>query len=278
MAAVSIHVIALLLILAAPGGIARAGADGPDDDKDQKAAALREVKQRLKHVRLFTRAAEGEPEKEIAQPDDPVFRYSDPARSLANAAVWVFGKGRPAALVTLEKYPRDWAFELIAFDDPHVAANTADGWRWSPGKTAVQFHELPDAPAPADTEVARLRQMKNAIRAFSAMQTDERGQRYELRLVTQPIYRYADEPAGLIDGALFVLSYGTNPEIVIGLECRKSADGESRWYYGVAPSSSNACVLKLNDRDVWSKPITQVPRRQDPFAHFLEPIAFDPKD
>jgi hypothetical protein len=37
---------------------------------------------------------------------EPVLRYADPTRKLYDSGLWVWGKGRPAAIVAIEFYPK----------------------------------------------------------------------------------------------------------------------------------------------------------------------------
>jgi hypothetical protein len=39
-------------------------------------------------------------------------------------------------------------------------------------------------------------------------------ERYELRVLPQPVHRYADANSGLLDGGMFIISYGLNPELI----------------------------------------------------------------
>ena len=60
---------------------------------------------------------------------------------------------------------------------------------------------MPDAPAPADAEGARLAQMKELARRFSASADGGPGGRLQLRLMASPLLRYHDEATALLDGA-----------------------------------------------------------------------------
>jgi hypothetical protein len=57
----------------------------------------------------------------------------------------------------------------------------------------------------------------------------------------------------VIDGAVFALvsSAGTDPEIILLLEARKTAEGP-RWVFGAARFSDMSLWLKHKDLEVWS--------------------------
>ena len=76
----------------------------------------------------------------------------------------------------------------------------------------------------------------------------------ELRLLIQPIHRYNDAPSGLVDGSIFVFAHGTNPEIILFIECRDEPDGARAWFYGLARLSSAELVARLGEREVWRQP------------------------
>jgi hypothetical protein len=67
----------------------------------------------------------------------------------------------------------------------------------------LAFREIPDAPAPANTEAERLRQMRNRLKWFSAREFyDITAQAYAFRLLSHPIDRFADAASDLVDGAI----------------------------------------------------------------------------
>jgi hypothetical protein len=105
---------------------------------------------------------------------------------------------------------------------------------------------LPKAAAPAATATARLLQMKQQAKRFTASELAE-GQECELRLMPSPIERYTPGDTDTADGALFLLSYGTNPEAVLFVE----SDGKE-WRFGLARLSGAArMTVKLDDETAW---------------------------
>ena len=87
--------------------------------------------------------------------------------------------------------------------------------------------------------------MKELARRFKAFEFFQpRGsdslERYELRLLPQPIHRYADASAGLLDGALFVIAYGTNPEVVLVIEANGKEKTQPVWTFALARIAGEA--------------------------------------
>ena len=113
--------------------------------------------------------------------------------------------------------------------------------------------------------------MKVLVRRFSASERGGDDQTYELRLLPQPIHRYADPDKEIIDGALFVFANGTNPEVIAVLECQTTGTGDPVWKYGFAPLTTAPATARLDDDVVWSKPQNSLPKRQEPYTYFAEP-------
>jgi hypothetical protein len=79
--------------------------------------------------------------------------------------------------------------------------------------------------------------MRSLARDFSATTRDMNDRQWELRLLSQPLYRYESTDPDVLDGALFafVSSAGTDPEVILTIEARKPAGGgEPAWHYAVA--------------------------------------------
>jgi hypothetical protein len=134
-----------------------------------------------------------------------------------------------------------------------------DGTTWTPKSSYVEFQRLPRAPSPAETPSARLRQMKGFVQRFSAHQRwtwqEGDGSRHELRLLTTPVHRYEDRDQRLIDGALFVVAQGTNPEATLFLEAIQPV-GETKpiWQFGVGRSSFAEQIVNYEDQEVFHDP------------------------
>ena len=82
------------------------------------------------------------------------------------------------------------------------------------------MRKLPGGAVPAEDAAKRLRQMKELVRQIKAYEyfkppNQPSRERYELRVLPQPVHRYADANSGLIDGGMFMISYGLNPELVM---------------------------------------------------------------
>ena len=121
---------------------------------------------------------------------------------------------------------------------------------WEVGEPGLKLAPAPGAPEPAGAAPARLTQMRNLAREFRGWMKDNEDVT-ELRLLTQPIVRYAAPNSGVNDGAIFAFVWkGTDPEILLVLEDRK--DGEkSAWQWGMARFNFREMWAEKNDKEVW---------------------------
>ena len=268
----SLLVVSVLAITSSLGlRLALAQEDGPEQDQAEEVQRQRTrelMTARWKKLRAFERVAGKETEVDRVQ--EPIFSYSEPTRETGGVGtVWVWGTtGRPVALLSLSKaYGRPvWGVELVALEEG-VSVVMHDGWRWSP-ESALKMTSLKDAQPPAESNVRRLSQMKRLVEQFKLWE-EYRGDKFELRLLPRPVYRYQDEKAGLIDGALFNFAHGTNPEVLAVIECRKETSGPT-WSYGFLPLAGARVTATLDGTTVWTKELTRESRAQEIYSTWLE--------
>jgi hypothetical protein len=221
---------------------------------DERAQRLQEMERRIRAIRAYSSPdCTGTP---LVLMERPLLRFDDPARDFHDATLWAWGPaGRPVGLVAIERYSQSWSYEFVSLTPNHVSAVTEHGVRWTPRKPGVDWREVPNAPAPANSAVRRLSQMKMLVRRFEASESTPDGQEYHLRLLSRPIRLYSDPKAGLVDGALFVFAYGINPEMLAVLECREERPAKPKWLYSFAPLTTARVEVRLGDQIVWTKPI-----------------------
>jgi hypothetical protein len=192
----------------------------------------------------------------------PLLRYNDPTRALGDqtkglldAGVWRLGEsGRPTALVTLEIYRSEGDKAVLSYEFASLVPSrftivSPRGPTWSPSSTELKVARLPDAARPADSQKARLIQMRQICRRFTVHEALSTGEKVECRLLPQPIDRYANEKAKITDGAIFVFANGTNPELALLLEC--SAD---QWSYAAIRLSAAALFADLDGTEFFKAP------------------------
>jgi hypothetical protein len=70
----------------------------------------------------------------------------------------------------------------------------------------------------------------------------------------KPWLRYGKAGSAVEDGALFAFALGTEPEVALMIEARRSASGERRWEHGLAPLTSFEVKVSWNGTEVWISP------------------------
>jgi hypothetical protein len=184
----------------------------------------------------------------------PVFSWSQDDDWSGDVFVWT-AKGRPQVIGCIlsgpgkPDRPAYHEFHTLAVD-PIAPAEMTGKYRWAP-ETGVEFLKL--AGAPAATPAARLTQMRAIARNFKAFM--EANGKWELRLIPQPLYRYQPTEGPVVDGALFtwVWTKGTDPEVIIAVECHRTKTG-LEWRYALLRFSNRELWLKHGDKEVWRVP------------------------
>jgi hypothetical protein len=187
----------------------------------------------------------------------PVLHWGNPAANGEDGAVFIWlHQGRPEVIGTFFTYRRASTGEIVLKHSLHSLTShsiTADyrGQRvWSPKLPGVEFRPVPEAPPPAETARLRLLQMKFLAKEFSGKLVDLKGQSFALRLLPQPLVRY--EPAGtkVLDGSIFALAEGTDPQSLVLIEARNSG-GAPRWEYAFARFHFASLWGFHRDTEVW---------------------------
>jgi hypothetical protein len=202
---------------------------------------------------------DGDRERKLKFHPEPVLLWSNPVRygeTNGSVFVWTY-EGRVEAVGTIFSHlaREDETKRYIAHSfhslslEPLVAdRNEADAWSIKvPG---IEPKKIPDAPVPADTAPLRLTQMRDLAREFSAT-TSLDGVDHDLRLLTQPLYRYESKSPDVIDGALFTFVTGTDPELMLVIEARRTA-GAVAWHFGAGRFTDLSLTLRHNQTVLWN--------------------------
>lgn len=207
----------------------------------------------------------------------PVLRWDNPRSLTVDAATFVWlADHRPQVIGgTWIKNTNSW-FELHSLSPQLLTATVDETSNWSTSDEGISRKPVVGAPRPAASRAERLRQMKQLAESFSvhAVKTGpdyDDGSIWHLRMMAQPIYRYAQEAA--VDGAIFAFAQGTDPEVYLILESDE-VKGRGQWHFGFA----RACVWELHAKrdghEVWSGEMSNL---QEPVKAYglLGPFAVD---
>ncbi len=240
----------------------KAGEEEPGNDGDARGTkAIMAEMRRIAAGLKVTTGPDQALEAELIP--DALFRSQDPARELSpDGSLWGFGKkGRPAALLSLSlkparpDRPRGWMHELNSLATVPVAAKIPAVGEWATRAPGLEFIEFPDVPPAAAKEAGRARQLRELSARFTGFESLSKGpntsaERFELRLIPRPIHRYSDLERGQIDGALFLMTYSTNPEIVIVIELVREGEKEV-WKYALTRIAFAELHVHLDGKEVW---------------------------
>jgi hypothetical protein len=199
----------------------------------------------------------GHPDQQFKLLLPPVFRWTQPVRGGDDGAlfVWLDG-GRVMAVGTIFAWPQADGLRVVQHEFHSFAVGPMEAvWRdrgvWSPTK-GVERTPVPEAPTPAGGASQRLRQMKTIAADFGGNSIDPDEGRWELRLLSNPLYRYSlDKADDVLDGALFALAQGTDPEVLLLIEARR-AKGGYEWQYCCGRFSDYRLQVRYRGKEVWS--------------------------
>jgi hypothetical protein len=223
--------------------------------KSPNAERIAWMKKTAARIEIRVKGNEG---TKLALGMEPVMRWDNDRSRVVDASAFVwFDAHRPQVIGGTWIKDGHATFELHSLSSEPLTA-TVDGIpRWSTSRPGISWELVTGAPPPAASRGERLRQMKQLAKDFGlhAVKTAPdyaEGSVWHLRMLVQPIHRYAEDAA--VDGAIFAFAQGTDPEAFLILESRPD-NGISRWHFGMA----SACIWELHarrcEREVWYRPM-----------------------
>jgi hypothetical protein len=242
---------------------------GDDRDRDEAAEAERICAAELPRWRLTANGTV------LDTPKESVLRWTNPSagRIYGNTYVWP-QKGRPVAASCLFRYfdpYRSFNGEFAALAGTRLVARRDGQVVWQP-KDQWKWHPVPGAAAPAATAAQRLVQMRVLAGEFTVEILDTRnlakGEEQNPRLLPMPLYRYDAERTKPLDGALFAFVQGTDPELLLLLECDTAA-AKPQWRFGVGRMNRYRIRLKHKRETVWEAAALKDTGLEDPYR-FLD--------
>ena len=188
-----------------------------------------------------------------------------------SAFVWL-KDGRPEVIGALWKTTNartgrlDYGHAFHSLSDSPITAKFKQQLVWSPKTAGLEFRPVDGAEAAAANSRRRLVEMRSLAREFSAIQW--KGGRAQLRMLTQPIYRYEPTAGITKDGAIFAFTnteFGTDPDALLVLEARQAGE-RLRWEYAFARFHYTELSGNHRDQEVWRVNDTWQERKQHKFG------------
>jgi hypothetical protein len=210
-----------------------------------------------------------------------VLRWRNAERVNTGAAVlalWTY-RGRPEVMASIFQNGNEICHEFGSLSrSKKIVVRDKTRVLWAPGKAGVDFHDVPDAPPPAEDGGARLRQMKSLAGRFAARLPAPKvgeGTSEVLRLLPRPLYRYdlkaSQDTNSIRDGGMFAFVMGTDPEVILLLESVER-EGKALWQYAFARATAYAVEASLGDRVIWSDSAQSGPNPTNSLMQVFRPI------
>jgi hypothetical protein len=230
--------------------------------QDREAEPATDVERAEKTVRLARAEAaryrivrDDDPHANIGLHEKPILKWSNPTEGALFGSVMLWTvDGRPETVVSIYRWyggKNEFHAEFKSLSTHRLKMMRESEPAWDTGESDITFSELAHDSPPADKEGRRAQQMRDIARRFSADLVHPRKGRTELRLLTQPVYRYEMLPNELLDGALFAFVQGTDPEVLLLIEAEKT-EGGARWRYAASRMNMFGLHLALDGKQVWS--------------------------
>jgi hypothetical protein len=246
------------IVLGALAGVAVGGqldaADEPAKDKEEETRREKQLKDMTRSAAQHTLASADSPKRTFKFREAALLRSSNPVSGTKDGAVFLWtDRGRPQVALKIFTFDgKSYAHAWLSLSEGALTAERGGKVIWNPSESGVAFREVPDAPKPAETAAERLRQMKAMAGKFTSTYTAAHidSKPFELRLLTQPLYRYETEDAKA-DGAVFAFVQSTALVTLLLLESRSTRDGP-RWHYAYASMVSGPVTAKYGDKEIAS--------------------------
>jgi hypothetical protein len=231
------------------------GQERAELSSEERAAHLERMRSIATSFHIYELSGEKRLSARLA--DEPVLRYTDSTRKQYDSTIWVWGtKGRPSAMVAVEYYPerprnQKWLYEIASLSPSRIAVERGNELSWTAREPGLNLRVLAGAPLPAEKPAARLGQMKGLFARFAAHEGAVVEGRIELRPMARPLYRYRDEAAGVIDGAIFSFANGTNPEVLWVIEAQSDDQKNESWHFGFVQMTGAEVIAELDGKELW---------------------------
>jgi hypothetical protein len=231
----------------------------PETEKQTDEQARRAAERVIRGIELEIQS--DEKWTRVERIEKPLLFYEEPTRNNDRGSLWGWAqKSRPLALLELyqdSNVRTRWVFAVCNTSGGKLRARREDAAWWRANDSVTEFKDIPGATAPSAEAAVRQRQLKQLVRKFKGHEFwDPNNSRFELRLLTQPLYTYRDEAEGVLDGALFTLANGTNPEIMLFLEARRDPANRAKrvWQFAVGRLAHAELHLEYDGKEVFDAP------------------------
>ncbi len=213
--------------------------------------------------------------QELVLANAPVYKWTDAqakGRTGGMVFIWTW-LGKPEAIAAIFSNPVGSRHRRITHEfhslSTEVLRPATSKWRPMSG---INTTPVADAPDVAGTETTRLVQMRSIARRFTCNTVDGEGQRWAMRFLPQPLFRYtAADGDEMSDGAVFafVTSELTDPEVILLLETIR-VNGGYKWSYSLVRFSGFRTYVRYNGKDIWNSIPIAIDHNEDHTYQLLQ--------
>lgn len=226
-------------------------AQSDDEERARAATTLESGKREAKGY--IVRSAGSDKDSILLQPES-VLRWQNNVNKSVHGNIFIWTRsGRPELVSSIFQYysPRQaFAAEFHSLSLGPLIVEKEGMAVWTPKVPGIVLTPFDESIAPAETKPQRLQQMRKLAQSFTVDLTEYDGIPYQMRLMNQPLYRYESTDLELLDGAMFVYTYTTDPDLIILIEARKSGD-RFQWKFGLARMNTGSVKVTYNNREVF---------------------------
>ncbi|MCO8120997.1 hypothetical protein NHH03_04545 [Stieleria sp. TO1_6] len=184
-----------------------------------------------------------------------LLHWSNPVIGVIYGNVFVWTKdGRPEVIGSLLQWyePHQHAtHEFHSLSATRVEGSHDGQLVWETTEPGIQWKPIPQAPIVHESPLVRLRQMRSIARQLKVTSTNKNGDAFNLRLLSQPLFRYGSDESNILDGALFSFVQGTDPEVIVLIETRKDDSGTLHWTIAMARMAALEFAAEFQGQEVW---------------------------
>ena len=222
-----------------------------DDEKSRAAETLENGKLEAARYAVFSAPKAGKPFE--LKPESLLKWQNTVNKSVHGNIFGLTNKGRPELVASIMRFysPRtSFGVEFQSLALTPLTIEKEGEVVWTPKEPGVVLKPFDEEMVPSDSKPQRLRQMRQLAQSFTADLEDYDRDKYKLRLMPQPLYRYESTDPEVLDGALFSYTYTTDPDLLVVIEARQS-NGRFRWMFGLARMNVGEVKVTYNNREVF---------------------------
>lgn len=216
-------------------------------------------------VRAYTVRSGRALDRELKLHPRPILKWTNPVSGIEHGALVMWrDEVRPMVFAQVFKLPAPesfWLHEAQSVASSPLEFRLDERVAWSPKRGGAEFAPLRGTDAPTGKGPALLVQARNLARRFSASEDfrttpTSDATKFELRLVTQPLFQYQSAEQGVLLGCVFAFVNGTDPEVLLVLEARSAGTSgtaqPSAWHYLLCPMTCWKTAAEFDKQPIWS--------------------------